>query len=178
MNDALANLPLFATDREIAIAVVGKERASYYTKAVIPMLERQGFPLRDPLHDGRPVPLVARFYSQYWGIGSGTAIGGPDGKEDWSAWDNTKRRSAKKKPQLGLDTRSQNALVFMAEHPDVRSHLAVPNASTHTMNVLVEKGALRPGKKDQDGDPTWVVTEAGKDEARRLAEYYGGKSRP
>ncbi|MGQ3215626.1 hypothetical protein [Shinella sp.] len=47
MTDPLSKLPLFATDHEIAIAVVGKERASMYMKAVIPVLERQGFPKMD-----------------------------------------------------------------------------------------------------------------------------------
>lgn len=173
MNDALACLPLFASDREIAIAVVGKEKASYYTKAVIPMLERQGFPLRDALHDGRPVPLVMRFYERYWGIVFGGAVGQPDGQENWS---DQQRRRSDRKPQLDLDARSRDALIFMAEHPDVRSHLAVPNASTHTMKVLVDKGALKAGKKDEQGDPTWIVTEVGKEEAKRLGHYYGGRS--
>jgi hypothetical protein len=43
------------------------------------------------------------------------------------------------------------------------------------MNALVEKGALKPGKKDDQGDPTWNVTEAGKEEAQRINRYYGGK---
>jgi hypothetical protein len=174
MNEALTGLPLFASDREIAIAVVGKEKASYYTKAVIPMLERQGFPLRDPLHDGRPVPLVMRFYERYWGIASSAAVGRPDGEENLGLWTGRRRRNDNK-PQLELDSRSRDALVFMAEHPDVHSHLAIPNASTHTMNALVEKGALKPGKKDDQGDPTWNVTEAGKEEAQRINRYYGGK---
>ena len=58
---ALDALPLFANDRQIAIAVVGKDRASMWMKVVIPQLERSGFPRIDPLHDGRPVPLVKRF---------------------------------------------------------------------------------------------------------------------
>lgn len=60
MTDPLSNLPLFATDRQLAEAIVGKERATMWIKAVIPQLERKGFPRIDPLHDGRPVPLVRR----------------------------------------------------------------------------------------------------------------------
>lgn len=92
MTDPLSALPLFATDREIAVAVVGKERASMYIKAVIPMLERQGFPRIDPLHDGRPVLLVRRFYEGYLGITAGFNVAAPDGKEDLSVWDRSKRR--------------------------------------------------------------------------------------
>ncbi|MND64570.1 hypothetical protein D3C80_559110 [compost metagenome] len=174
MNDALACLPLFASDREIAIAVVGKEKASYYTKAVIPMLERQGFPLRDALHDGRPVPLVMRFYGRYWGIASDGAVGRPDGKENLETWTGRHRRD-EKKPQLDLNARSRDALVFMAGHPNVRSHLAVPNAGAHTMKVLQEKGAIEAGKKDEQGDPTWIVTAVGKEEAKRISLYFRGR---
>jgi len=95
MNDALDKLPVFATDVEIAKAVVGKERASYYVKAVIPQLERLGFPKVDPLHDGRPVPLIKRFYEDYMGITAGFRTAAPDGKEDWSVWDRKKRRTKK-----------------------------------------------------------------------------------
>jgi hypothetical protein len=98
MTDPLSKLPLFATDREIATAVVGKERAAMYVKVVIPMLERQGFPKVDPLHDGRPVLLVRRFYEGYLGITAGFRVASPDGKEDLSVWDRSKRR--KKTPPL------------------------------------------------------------------------------
>lgn len=72
MNDALNNLSLFACDRDIAIAVVGKSRADMWMKTVIPQLERKGFPKVDPLHDGRPVPLVKKFYDGYFGITAGS----------------------------------------------------------------------------------------------------------
>ena len=92
MTDLLSGLPLFATDKEIAIAVVGKERAAYYAKAVMPVLERHGFPKMDPLHDGRSVVLVRRFYEGYLGITAGFQVASPDGKEDLSVWDRSKRR--------------------------------------------------------------------------------------
>lgn len=98
MTDPLSALPLFATDKEIAAAIVGKERASMYMKAVMPVLERHGFPKVDPLHDGRPVQLVRRFYEGYLGITAGFRVASPDGKEDLSVWDRSKRR--KKTPPL------------------------------------------------------------------------------
>lgn len=140
MTDLLSKLPLFATDREIAVAVVGKERASMYIKAVIPMLERSGFPRIDPLHDGRPVPLVRRFYDGYFGITAGFQATGPDGEENWDVRDcSPKGRAAKRKPQLDLNTRCVNALRYMVEHPDVTTSAEIPGATDFTMQELVGK---------------------------------------
>lgn len=40
--DPLSQLPLFATDQQLAVAIVGKDRASMWVKAVIPQLEKRG----------------------------------------------------------------------------------------------------------------------------------------
>lgn len=143
MTDPLSALPLFATDREIAIAVVGKERASMYVKAVIPTLERKGFPRIDPLHDGRPVLLVRRFYDGYLGITADFQVARPDGGENLGVWDRSagKRRNARK-PQLGLNARCLGALRYMVEHTDVRTSVEVPGATDFTMKELAAKGAL------------------------------------
>ena len=81
-NAALDKLPLFATDHEIAVAIVGKERAAYFRGAVLPTLERRGFPAVDPLHQGRAVPLVRQFYAAYLGVTAGFAMAKPDGEEN------------------------------------------------------------------------------------------------
>ncbi|KQR77547.1 hypothetical protein [Rhizobium sp. Leaf341] len=86
MTDPLASLPMFATDKQIAVAIVGKERADLYVKTVIPQLMRKGFPHIDPLHDGRPVPLVRKFYDGYFGITAGFAATAPDGEERLGQW--------------------------------------------------------------------------------------------
>lgn len=78
---SLDNLPLFATDKEIAVAVVGTKRAGYWLAAVLPTLERRGFPAEDPLHAGRAVPLVRKFYEDYFGITAGFAMAKPSGEE-------------------------------------------------------------------------------------------------
>lgn len=75
----MKDLPLFATDHQLAVAIVGKVRAAMWIKTVIPQLERKGFPRVDPLHDGRPVPLVLKFYDGYFGLTSGLAA--VDGEE-------------------------------------------------------------------------------------------------
>lgn len=75
----MKDLPLFATDQQLAVAIVGKERAAIWIKTVIPQLERKGFPRVDPLHDGRPVPLVVKFYEGYLGVTAGFGV--VDGEE-------------------------------------------------------------------------------------------------
>ncbi|MFS8051557.1 hypothetical protein QD357_01895 [Rhizobium sp. BR 317] len=97
MTDLLDKLPLFASDREIAIAIVGKERAVMFVKAVIPQLERKGFPRIDPLHDGRPVPLVKRFYDGYFGITAGFNAAAPDGEERLGMWKRDRTKKVKSK---------------------------------------------------------------------------------
>lgn len=92
MTDVLAKLPLFASDHDLAIAIVGKERAAMWIKTVIPQLERKGFPRIDPLHDGRPVPLVKKFYDGYFGITAGFAATAPDGEERLGEWKKSRRK--------------------------------------------------------------------------------------
>ncbi|WP_180375635.1 hypothetical protein [Mesorhizobium sp. 8] len=80
-NAALEKLPLFATDLEIAIAIVGKQNASRWKREVLPVLEHRGFPKFDALHGGRPVIKVAKFYESYMGA-TGPGINAvPDGEE-------------------------------------------------------------------------------------------------
>lgn len=88
---ALDALPLFATDQQIAVAVVGREHSAYYRTAVIPTLEKRGFPAQDPLHMGRAVPLVRKFYEVYFGMTAGFAMAKPDGEE--KEWQPRRRRA-------------------------------------------------------------------------------------
>lgn len=192
MNEALDKLPVFATDQEIAVAVVGKERASMYVKAVIPMLERQGFPTVDPLHDGRPVPLIKRFYEDYMGITAGFRVAAPDGKEDWSAWDGRKARGRKTddqprdelkhwqrqqeerdkhRPIHKLNAPQMRALRFMIDHPDLMTSDLIPRAAEKTMEALAKAGCLRPGGKDYRGHREWHVTDEGRAEVQREDTY-------
>lgn len=91
--DALGMLPVFATDQQLAVAIVGKTRAAMWVKTVLPQLERKGFPRLDPLHDGRPVPLVKKFYDGYFGITAGFAATAPDGQERLGEWKKSRRRA-------------------------------------------------------------------------------------
>jgi hypothetical protein len=55
----LDGLPLFATDEQLAIAIVGRERASFWLKTRLSAL--RGFPHKNEAHGGWPVPLVKKF---------------------------------------------------------------------------------------------------------------------
>lgn len=179
MTDPLSKLPLFPNDKELAVSVVGKERASMYVKVVIPALERRGFPKIDPLHDGRPVPLVKKWYNIHMGVDKSYVLQSlQEGKEDLTVWGRSKRdRRNDRKPQLGLNTRCMNALRHMVEHPDIRTSAEIPGATDFTMNELAKKGALKEGKRDSQGDRTWTVTDAGIEEIARLNDWHGGKRR-
>ncbi|RUM95593.1 hypothetical protein EET67_22450 [Pseudaminobacter arsenicus] len=89
----LDDLPMFASDRQIAEAIVGKDEAEKWMRERLPTLaSKPGFPPIDAFHGGRPVRLVARFYDEYLGgsAGSGSA---PRGVEDVSAWKPSRRRA-------------------------------------------------------------------------------------
>ncbi len=70
-----------------------------WIKAVVPQLERKGFPRVDPLHDGRPVPLVRRFYDGYFGITAAFNAAAPDGEERLGLW--KRQRSNRPKSEWG-----------------------------------------------------------------------------
>lgn len=88
---ALDALPVFATDREIAVAIVGRAKANHWLEAVLPQLERRGFPAVDPLHEGRAVPLVRTFYDGYFGITAAFAMAKTDGEERLGQWKKRKK---------------------------------------------------------------------------------------
>jgi hypothetical protein len=89
----LDDLPVFATDQQIAEAIVGKDKAERWMKERLPTLaNKPGFPPIDPFHGGRPVKLVARFYDEYLGTGSGKPSA-PRGVEDVSAWKPSRHRA-------------------------------------------------------------------------------------
>lgn len=89
----LDDLPMFATDRQIAEAIVGKDAAENWMRDRLPTLaSKPGFPPIDAFHGGRPVKLVARFYDEYLGLGSPTGSA-TRGKMDVEAWKPSRRRA-------------------------------------------------------------------------------------
>lgn len=87
---ALDRLPMFAGDREIAEAIVGKKNAGQWL-GKLPVLEAKlGFPKVDDFHGGRPVPLVRLFYINYLRLPADMK-GAPGGEADPSAWNRKSR---------------------------------------------------------------------------------------
>ncbi|RRI07973.1 hypothetical protein EH240_00030 [Mesorhizobium tamadayense] len=88
----LDDLPMFATDRQIAEAIVGRENAERWMRERLPTLSgKPGFPAIDEFHGGRSVALVRRFYESYLGTAQSPAAA-PPGRADASQW-KTKSRS-------------------------------------------------------------------------------------
>lgn len=81
----LDSLPLFATDEEIARAVVGPDRAADWMQNHLPSLQAQaGFPPLERSHGGRYTPAVKAFYDRRYNIGGQNP--GLDKPEDASRW--------------------------------------------------------------------------------------------
>jgi hypothetical protein len=62
-----AELPLFATDDELAMALVGRARSAVW-RTLVPSFEREGLPKNDPQMGGRYVPAVKAFFDRQYGL--------------------------------------------------------------------------------------------------------------
>lgn len=91
-NNPFHALPLFASDREIARAIVGSAGADRWINEVLPTL--RGFPPVDSRHGGRPVPLVKRYYDSYFGLSEDFQARGASGEENWEKWKKPKKPAA------------------------------------------------------------------------------------
>lgn len=95
----LDNLPVFASDLEIAQAIVGKTEAAKWLKTGFPALQKiPGFPKVDAFHGGRAVPLVKLFYANYFGLPLNGGIGMPDPHEEEREWKPSRRRKTVAEP--------------------------------------------------------------------------------
>jgi hypothetical protein len=83
-----ADLPLFATDHEIAEAVVGKARVKQYL-TVIERLDATdaSFPKVDKAHGGRYTPAVKLYYDTHHGLRASrlSAVDQPERAEAWTS---------------------------------------------------------------------------------------------
>jgi hypothetical protein len=97
---SLSSLPLFASDQQLAAAIVGKSNAANWIKRTLPILEARGFPRYDALHDGRPVLLVKRYYDTYLGLNASyVSTGAETAPEDPESW--KKSRSIRRSTRRG-----------------------------------------------------------------------------
>jgi len=90
-------LPLFATDREIAEAVVGPERAQQYLLSMKLLEKLPGYPAIDPAHGGRYVPAIKAFYDVRSGLSQAT-LTRPPGQENPAGWNAPRAPRLKMRP--------------------------------------------------------------------------------
>lgn len=91
---SLDALPLFATDGELAVAIVGPKRAAEWLRDKFPTIStKQGFPPVDPFHGGRATVKVAKFYETYIGATGAGVNAAPDGVDKVGTWTGQKRRA-------------------------------------------------------------------------------------
>lgn len=84
---------MFASDKQIAEAIVGKERAEAWLRERLPTLAtKPGFPAVDPFHGGRPVAHVELFYRNYLNVPA-DGRGLPDRTEGEGEWKRSRRRA-------------------------------------------------------------------------------------
>lgn len=91
---SLDNLPLFATDKELAVAIVGPKRAAEWLRDKFPTISmKQGFPPVDSFHGGRATVKVAAFYDEYIGKVGPNVNFAPDGGDSVVEWPRARRRA-------------------------------------------------------------------------------------
>jgi len=88
---AIDDLPLFASDEEISEVVMGSGKVKEWL-AILPLLERRGFPSIDGLTGGRYVPAVKAFFDREWKVHGGINIRDPQGVERLGAWKGKRHR--------------------------------------------------------------------------------------
>ena len=94
-KQCLESIPLFASEEQIAAAVLGGDRLQEW-RQMAQLLEQKGLPKIDQLMGGRYMPAVHAFFDRQYGLDRGAnAPLAPDGVEDFDAW---KPRQRPKRP--------------------------------------------------------------------------------
>lgn len=88
----LDKLPLFASDADIGLALLGPKRACEW-KAIAELLESKGLPKIDTMMGGRYVPGIRAFFDRSNGLNTMPAPPtAPDGSERPDAWTAARQR--------------------------------------------------------------------------------------
>ncbi|MGB6327140.1 MAG: hypothetical protein WBG11_15570 [Methylocella sp.] len=90
------DLPLFASDAELAQAILGKRAPQW--RASIQRYEGHGLPPIDPFMGGRYTPAVKQFFDAMNGVNGQTQIPAVDGPEH-GQWNDRRKRRTFVKPQ-------------------------------------------------------------------------------
>jgi hypothetical protein len=86
----LDQLPLFASEADIATALMGPGRATEF-RQIVPLLERRGFPTIDGLMGGRYTPAIRAFFNREYGIHGSLQVSELHMPEDLGAWKGQRR---------------------------------------------------------------------------------------
>jgi hypothetical protein len=100
----IEQLPLFADEKSLSDAVLGRGKYSHW-RAVVPLLERRGFPTIDGLMGGRYWPAVKAFFDREYKIDAAYHVSAPDGPEDLGGMERIRadRKAAKRKGYVEKD---------------------------------------------------------------------------
>jgi hypothetical protein len=72
----LDQLPAFASEEQLAVALMGAGKTSAF-RAVVPLLEARGFPKVDGLMGGRYIPAVRAFFDREYAVRGETHVAAP-----------------------------------------------------------------------------------------------------
>ena len=81
---AFDELPLFASEYDLAVALLGAARSGAW-RDIAPLYERRGLPKIDPLMEGRYVPAVKAFFDSEYRLAP-QAPASPPGVERPISW--------------------------------------------------------------------------------------------
>ncbi|RZM99942.1 hypothetical protein CWO91_34795 [Bradyrhizobium genosp. SA-3] len=95
----LEQLPLFADERSLSEAILGPGTYTAW-RAIVPLLERRGFPKIDGLMGGRYTRAIRAFFDREYGIGGVTQVLSPDGPAELGAW--SRERTARRQERAAL----------------------------------------------------------------------------
>jgi hypothetical protein len=86
----LEKLPLFATEQEIATALLGPGKVDHWQQ-IAPLLERRGLPTIDGLMGGRYTPAVRKFFDRNYRVGEdGQVASTPHAAAELGSWQGKK----------------------------------------------------------------------------------------
>ncbi|RXG93025.1 hypothetical protein EAS62_20220 [Bradyrhizobium zhanjiangense] len=95
----LEQLPLFADERALSDAILGHGSYTHW-RAIVPLLERRGFPKVDGLMGGRYTRAVRAFFDREYGIHGATQVSEPHQPADLGAW--KRERAARRQERAAL----------------------------------------------------------------------------
>ncbi|MDR7148033.1 hypothetical protein [Rhizobium sp. BE258] len=165
----LDQLPLFASDDEIAVAIVGKAKATSWKRGALKVMEARGFPKVDALHGGRPVPLIKKWYASYMLLDRSYIPSTlEDPRDNMDALRPKQERRADRKPKLNIDTRCQTVLRHMIANPSESTVHDLKGVGEVTLKKIESHGVIEVNGTDAQKNSLWAVTDLGRQEIKRI----------